>query len=172
MTLPTFEALGADFEPAYRLCLQASPLTKRTKAPRQQAVRAGPKSRYELRDRLLLTLFGLRVSTTCEVLGFWYDLNKTNIEDILATFALERPDASRGKLRAVGEGMDAFPEVRWGIDATGQRIQRPKNTKEADRQPPYDSGKKKAHTLKTRIVVVPDGEIAAVSDSVPRGEHP
>ena len=34
---------------------------------------------------------------------------------------------------------------------------------------PYYSGKKKAHTVKTRVVVAPCGRIEAVGDSVPGG---
>ncbi|MCC6442225.1 MAG: transposase family protein [Armatimonadetes bacterium] len=126
-----------------------------------------------------LTLFWLKVYTTYEVMGFFYDLNKTHVEDILqdilatlatlSTFVLEHPDPSRRKLHSVGEVMDAFPEIRWVIDATEQRIQRPQSTKDNDRQKPYYSGKKKAHPLKTQVVVAPNGQIGAVSESVSGG---
>jgi hypothetical protein len=186
MRLDAFDRLFIEFEVAHSLRLAEAALTKRSRQPRQRAVGAGRKHRYDLRDRLLLTLFWLRVYTTYEVMGFFFDLNKTNIEDILhdclatletmATFALERPSAERSKLRSPGAVMDAFPDVSVVVDAKEQRIQRPKSQKDPDgnlhdTQKPYYSGKKKAHTLKTEINVAPDGRIEFVSDSVPGGAN-
>jgi hypothetical protein len=186
MRLPAFDQLFAEFEAAHAQRLAQSALTKKTRQPRQRALGAGRKHRYDLRDRLLLTLFFLRVYMTYEVLGFFFDLNKTNIEDILhdvlstletmATFALERPSAERQKLRSPAAVMDAFADVRLIVDAKEQRIQRPKNTKDnqgnlQDIQKPYYSGKKKAHTLKNEIDVAPDGRIELISESVPGGAN-
>jgi hypothetical protein len=131
-----------------------------------------------------MTLFWLRCYMTYEVLGFFYALNKTNIEDnlkdVLATldtmtnFTYDRPSAERQKLNSPQAVMTAFPDVRLVIDAKEQRTQRPKNTKgpdghSQDQQKPYFSGKKKAHTLKTQFAIRPDGYVEAVSDSVPGG---
>lgn len=186
MALPAFDELFAAFEDAHRQRLWQSSLTRRTRQPRQRALGAGRKHRYDLRDRLLLTLFWLRVYMTYEVMGFFFGLNKTNIEDILhdclatletmTTFALERPSSERKKLRSPGAVMDAFPDVRLIVDAKEQRIQRPKNPKDdegnvQDLQKPYYSGKKKAHTLKNEIDVAPDGHIEFVSESVPGGAN-
>ena len=74
--------------------------------------------------------------------------------------------------------MDAFPDVRLVIDAKEQRIQRPKSGRDDQGQPrpkgtrrqkPYYSGKKKTHTLKNQVAIRPDGQIEAVSVSVPGG---
>jgi len=120
------------------------------------------------------------------VLGFFYDLNKTNIEDNLkdvlavlesmSSFNFERPSAERTKLRSVQEVMDAFPDVRLVIDAKEQRIERPASKKDQggkkqDRQKPYYSGKKKTHTLKNQIGVAPTGGLKPfpkVCPAVPR----
>jgi len=184
MTLAAFDKLYAEFEEAHVRRLRRAPLTRRTKTVRRRAVGAGRNHRYDLRDRLLMTLFWLRVYSTYEVLGFFYDLNKTNIEDnlkdVLATldtmtsFTFERPPADRPKLRSPQAVMEAFPNVRLVIDAKEQRIRRPKNTKDAagqtqDQQRPYYSGKKKSHTLKSQVAVSPSGLIEAVSESVPGG---
>ena len=180
MSLTEFDQLCLEFAEAHAQRLGEATLTCRTKTPRQRAVGAGAQHRYDLRDRLLLTLFWLRVYTTYEVLGFFYDLNKTNIEDnlkgVLATlermtsFTFEKPKAERPKLRSPQAVMDAFPAVRLVIDAKEQRIPRPQSSKdERDQQKPYYSGKKKAHTLKNQIAVRPDGQIEAISDSVPGG---
>jgi hypothetical protein len=182
MSLKAFEALWADFEPAHEARLRQQLTTKRGGQPRQRAPGGGRRFRYDLRDRLLLTLFWLKAYTTYEVLGFFYDLDKTRIEDILhdilatlaalPTFELERPSSARRKLASPAEVMTAYPAVRWVVDSQEQRIQRPKNPRGPDGQPldrqrPYYSGKKKQHTLKTQIAVAPDGQIAGLWPSVP-----
>ena len=186
MTLPAFDALFEEFETAHSERLQIAPLTRRTQQPRQRAVGAGKQHTYDLRERLLLTLFWLRVYTTYAVIGFFYELDRTNVEDnikdvlatlaALTTFTYERPAAERAKLRSPQAVMDAFPDVRLVIDAREQRIQRPQAGRDEqgnlqDRQKPYYSGKKKGHTLKDQIAVRPDGLIEAVSDSVAGGAH-
>lgn len=147
---------------------------------------AGRKNKYDLRDRLLMTLFWLKAYTTYELLGFFYDLNKTNIEDNLkaildtlesmTTFNFERPKANRKKLSSIEEVMDAFPEVRLVVDGKEQRIERPKNKKDKDgntqdRQKPYYSGKKKAHTIKNQVAISPVGLVEHASKSVPGSTH-
>jgi hypothetical protein len=127
-------------------------------------------------------LFWLRWYMTYEVLGYFYDLDKTNIEnnlkDVLATldtmtaFTFKWPSADRVNLDPPQAVMTAFPDVRPVIDAKEQRVQRPKNTKDGDghtqdNQKPNYSGKKKAHTVKTQLAVRPDGLIEDLSDSAP-----
>lgn len=197
-SVAAFDALFLEFAQAHQDRLAASDVTRKHALPRQRKVGAGRKFRHDLRDRLLLALFWLRVYPTLEVLGFFFSLDKTsaedNLKDILATleamtsFALEHPDKTRRKLRTVAQVMDAFPDVAVVIDAKEQRLHRPKNTKtsasreaenvenasshpEENVQKPYYSGKKKCHTLKTQIGVRPDGTLVAVSESVPGGAH-
>lgn len=184
MSLSAFDQLYVEFEVTHVHRTRASDVTRRKRQRRQRAVGAGRRHRYALRDRLLMTLFWLRCYMTYEVLGYFYDLDKTNIEnnlkDVLATldrmtsFTFERPPAERVKLDSPQAVMTAFPDVRLVIDAKEQRIQRPKNTKDGDGHPhdnqkPYYSGKKKAHTVKNQLAVRPDGLIEALSESVPGG---
>jgi hypothetical protein len=174
-----FDALFVEFAPAHAQRRQAATTTRRAGQPRQRAVGAGGQYRHDLRTRLLIVLFWARIYPSLEVLGFFFSLDKTNVHDIvndlLATFAtlahfpFERPPAERKKLHSPAAVMDAFPEVRLVIDGKEQRIQRPKSTKEDDRQKPYYSGKKKCHTVKNQIAVEPDGSIGTVSASVPGG---
>jgi hypothetical protein len=195
-SVAAFDALYVELALAHQERLIHAGVTRKTGMPRQRKPGAGRRFNHDLRDRLLLTLFWLRVYPTLEVLGFFFSLDKTsaedNLKDILATletltsFALEHPEKSRKKLRSVQQVMDAFPDVTLVLDAKEQRIQRPKNKKkptqqdaaegsqapaetEPDIQKPYYSGKKKCHTLKTQIGVRPDGSIVAVSGSVPGG---
>jgi hypothetical protein len=186
MTMSAFDKLYVEFAEAHAQRLSQVKVTRRSKAPRQRAVGAGRCHRYDLRDRLLMTLFWLRVYMTYEVMGFFYDLDKTNIEDNLkdvlatldtmTTFSYERPQERQPKLRSPQAVMDAFPDVCLVIDAKEQRVQRPKNRRDddgnvQDKQRPYYSGKKKTHTLKNQIAVRPDGFIEAVSESVPGGAN-
>jgi len=183
MTLVAFDQFYEEFENAHEERLQTSRKTRRGKR-RQRSVGAGRKHKYDLRDRLLMTLFWLKAYTTYELLGFFYDLDKTNIEDNLilimetlegmSTFEFERHATDRKKLHSVAEVMDAFPDVRLIIDGKEQRVERPKNKKDKDgnvqdRQKPYYSGKKKTHTLKNQVAVAPHGRIEHVSESVPGG---
>jgi hypothetical protein len=176
-----FDALFVEFAPAHEQRRQAATTTRRTGQARQRAVGAGGQYRHDLRTRLLMLLFWARVYPSLEVLGFFFSLDKTNvhdsINDLLATlatlahFPFERPPAERKKLHSPAAVMDAFPDVRLVIDAKEQRIQRPKSSKEDDRQKPYYSGKKKGHALKNQVAVEPDGRIGAVSGSVPGGAN-
>ena len=198
-SVAAFDALYTEFETAHEQRLRQQDVTRKKGTPRKRQAGAGRKFRHSLRERLLLALFWLRTYPTLELLGFFFDLDKTSAEDnlkdmlatlaTLATFALEHPDKSRRKIRTMQQMMDAFPDVAVVIDAKEQRIQRPKNKKPAAQdatpvqdattsvqagenvQKPYYSGKKKCHTLKSQIGVRPDGLIVAVSDSVPGGAN-
>src|SRR6266540_1212835 len=156
-----FDALLAAFAPAHANRCQALPTTKKEGKPRQRKVGGGPRYRHDLPTRLLIALFWLRVYPSFEVLGFFFSLNKTNVHDAvrdmlatlatLAQFPFEQPADERKKLHSAAAVMDAFPDVRLVIDAKEQRIQRPKSSKEEDRQKPYYSGKKKCPKLKNEI---------------------
>jgi hypothetical protein len=126
MSLVEFEKLYIEFELAHSARQSVLQYTRRDHTKRQRAVGAGRKHKYALRDRLLMTLFWLRAYTTYEVLGSFYDLDKTTVEDnlndvldILAgltTFNFERPRAEIPKLRSIQEVIDTFPEVRLMMD--------------------------------------------------------
>lgn len=181
MNVSDFDALFCAFAPVHRARVQASPLTKRGKKPRRRSVGCGRQYRHDLRDRLMMTLIWLRIYTTYEVMGFFFGLNKTNIEDnlkdVLATLDTMsqvkpvRPPQGQRKLRSPEAVIAAFPDVRLILDAKEQRIQRPKSDKENNQQKPYYSGKKKAHTLKNQVAIRPDGLIEEVSESVPGGAN-
>ncbi len=146
--------------------------------PRRRAAGAGHPHRHDDRHRLLLALVWLRIYPTYELLGFFFGLHKRNaqlnVRDALAAldtiddFPFDRPGRDRKKLRSAAEVMAAFPQVRVIIDGKEQRVNRPTGY---EAQKPYYSGKKKAHTVKTQVVVDPCGRIEAVSDSVPGGAN-
>jgi hypothetical protein len=127
MSLAEFEKLYAEFERAHLGRVNALQHTRRYRVKRRRAVGAGRKHKYSLRDRLLMTLFWLRAYTTYEVLGSFYSLDKTTVEDNLndvldtlarmTTFNFEHPQTEVPKLRSMQEVMTALPEIHLMIDA-------------------------------------------------------
>jgi hypothetical protein len=144
---------------------------------RERGIGAGGQYQHDARNRLLMAMIWLRIYPTYDVLGFLFDLDKSNIgrnlQGILAVLQpelgdqIQWPDKSQRK-RKLDKFMQDFPDVVAIVDATEQPIQRPKD---AETQKTYYSGKKKRHTLKTQIVVAPDGELMAVSQTVPGSQH-
>jgi hypothetical protein len=147
-------------------------------SPRSRAPGAGRPFAHAAAERLLMALLWLRVYPTYEVLGFFFALHKRNAQlnvrralevlDGLDDFPFDRPGNGRKKMRSAAEVMAAFPQVRHIIDAKEQRLNKPRGE---GAQRPYYSGKKKAHTLKTQVVVNPRGQIESVSESVPGATH-
>jgi hypothetical protein len=177
MTRTEFDTLLAAFRDALDRRQRARRTTQRGQ-PRQRAAGAGHPHRHDDCHRLLMALVWLRVYPTYELLGFYFGLHKRNaqlnVRDVLAVldtlddFPFDRPGSPRKKLGSAAEVMTAFPEVRVVIDSKEQRVNRPRGF---DTQKPYYSGKKKAHTVKTQVVVDPCGRIEGLGDSVPGGAN-
>jgi hypothetical protein len=178
MTRGEFDTLLDRFRRAEADLRARSDRTRRDGKPRVHAPGAGHPHDHDDANRLLMALVWLRIYPTYEVLGFFFDLHKRNAQlnvrsvlavlDSLDDFPFDRPGPDRPKLRTAAEVMGAFPQVRLIIDAKEQRINRPQGE---ERQKPYYSGKKKAHTVKTQVVVDTRGQIESVSDSVPGSTH-
>ena len=131
MTLAAFDELYDQFEALHQRRLTERWLTKRTGTVRRRATGAGARYRYDLRDRLLMTLFWRRVYTTYAVVGFFYELDATNVEDnikdVLATldelagqFTLGCTTARRVKLRSPQAVLAAIPALGLLMDAKEQ----------------------------------------------------
>ena len=160
--------------------------TRRGQKPRQRKQGAGRKYANELATRLLMTLFWLRVYPSYPVLAFFFSVDQStvcrNLQEILTVleglteFEFDRPTDKSKRISTPQAVMEAFPDVVLVIDGKEQRIRRPKSKKDEegnpqDTQKPYYSGKKKTHTLKNEIGVLPSGEIGSVSPSVPGGAN-
>lgn len=150
---------------------------KRLERPgRQRAVGGGANYTHDARNRLLMALIWLRVYPTYDVLGFIFDLDKSNVgrnvkpvlEVLGKHLTIEWPDKTERSKKNLNQFMTDFPEVAAIVDATEQPTYRPKDK---ETQKKYYSGKKKRHTLKTQIVVTPNGEIIDVSETVPGSQH-
>lgn len=178
VTREEFDRLFDDFAAAHRARRAAATHTRRGARRLERAAGAGHPFARDDRTRLAMALVWLRVYPTYELLGWLFDLDKSNawhnVRDVLATletlaaFPFERPAADRRKLDTAGAVMDAFPQVRLVIDGKEQGCRRPGGW---DDQKPFYSGKRKRHTAKTQVACRPDGRIGAVSGSVPGSTH-
>jgi len=146
------------------------------RADRKRDIGGGASHSLDGRNRLLMALIWLRVYPVYEVLGFIFDLHKSNVcrnlkpilEVLSKHLEIEWPDKAERAKKKMNEFMQEFPEVAMIVDATEQPTYRPQDQ---DEQKRYYSGKKKRHTLKTQIVVLPDGTIADFSDTVKGSQH-
>jgi hypothetical protein len=128
-----FDALYAEFTVAYVQRLVQSTLTRKEAKPRKRKRGAGRRFKHALRERLLLAMFWLQVYPTLELLGHFFELDKTSVEDnlkeMLATlstmagFALEYPDRHRRKLRTLEQVREVFPEVALVME--GKQTEKP-----------------------------------------------
>lgn len=178
LTRAEFDGLAVEFVAAERNARGSATAARRDRQPLRNAPGAGHPYHNDPRSRLLMALVWLRTYPTYEVLGLLFGLHKRNAQlnvraaleilDGLDTFPFDRPGRDRTKLRSAAEVMAAFPQVAVIIDAKEQRINRPEGY---EAQKPYYSGKKKAHTLKTQVVVDPCGRIETIGDSVPGGAN-
>ena len=170
-----------EFDQLYRDVKQVYEEAEEYRLTRPNRVRkrgAGRKFRRDLRNRLLLVLTWLRVYPSCRVLGLLFNLDKSTICRNLkmmvsllqqvtntALLDLSTTDGGEDDFDAI---LAAFPQLKAIVDATEQRVRRPKD-KEV--QKAHYSGKKKAHTRKTQVVVNAQGRIGHVSESVPGSKH-
>ena len=103
---------------------------------RQRAAGAGRKYHHDARNRLLMAMIWLRIYPTYEVLGFMFDLNKSNIsrnlKSVLAVLKeqlgdeIKWPEKGERK-RKMDQFMQEFPEAAAIVDATEQPTQRPQD---------------------------------------------
>lgn len=177
LTVALFEDLVWDLRPA----LAAARYVQQDRPTRQRAVGGGRRSALPEREEILLTVIWLRHYFTQEALGYFFGVSdstaKRTIERVLPVLeaagrdTMRQPPPSRRQRYGVAEALHAYPELAALDDESGvvdsyeQRVQRPRDHQEADR---HYSGKKKAHTLKTQVVVeVGSGSVRAVTPGVP-----
>lgn len=173
LSVEEFQELYTEVEQVY-----AAAEDRRLARPNRRRKRgAGHKFQHTLRNRLLLVLTWLRVYLSYRVLGLLFGLDKSNIcrnLKIMVPLVQQVTDLSFPDLGTdLGEDdmetlLAMFPELRAIVDATEQRTRRPKDQ---EVQKAYYSGKKKAHTIKTQLLVNQEGHPCHISDSVPGSHH-
>ncbi len=170
LSVSLFDRLVADFLPRYAEAERA----RLSRPTRLRAIGGGRTFRLAPREQLLLAVIWLRRYPTDETLGFLFGLERTSVGDtrarvipLLAALGLDTmrlPDPGRKRRPDLPALLADTPALAVLVDTWEQRVQRPQGRAEADG---YYSGKKKAHTLKSQVVVDErDGRIVAVSESV------
>jgi len=175
LTIDEFEDLLADLRPRDEAARQE----RYVATPRRRAPGGGAKPRYALRERLLMTLVWLRLYLTGDVVGVLFDVDKRTVSRYTRSLlrllrdqgrdTLGWPEEAQALLDTAdgaddGDGADGVAI----IDATEQRVER---SRDHATQKAHYSGKKKAHTRKTLIVVNECGRLRYVSPSVPGSVH-
>jgi len=146
---------------------------------RKRAIGGGRKYTLGLKDLLVMVLCWLRLYLNMEALGFFFGVDKSTasrdtrrllkVLRLLGEATLGWPEPpKRGEGKSVAEALQEYPDLLAIVDATEQRIQRPSDNEEQRR---HYSGKKKAHTRKTGIVVNERGRIRDVTESAPGSTH-
>jgi DDE superfamily endonuclease/Helix-turn-helix of DDE superfamily endonuclease len=171
LTLVEFDLLLGKLAPNY----QAQELQRHSRPERQRAIGAGRDFVLDLRDQLLVTLVWLRRYPTHVVLAWLFGVSDSTTVRIVGRILplLERlghatmrfPDPGKHHRRSFDELLAELPELAVVIDSFEQKVQRPKQRKEADE---WYSGKKKTHTIKSQVGVdVHTGKFCDVSESAP-----
>lgn len=152
---------------------------RRDRPDRKRAIGGGRHYKLLLQDRLVMVLTWLRLYLNTEALGFFFGLNKSNVSrncqrllPVLRALGDETlgwpTPPKRGEGKSVEEALRECPDLLAIVDTTEQRVRRPRDN---ERQKQHYSGKKKAHTRKTGIVVNEQGRIRAVTASTPGSKH-
>ena len=175
LSIDEFERLSQKVVPAW-----VEHEHKRLDRPnRQRAIGGGRKYALELKDRLVMVTCWLRLYLNTEAMGFFFDVDKSTVSRncrrmlkvlrALGEETLGWPEPpKRGEGKSVEQALREYPDLLAIVDTTEQRIQRPGDN---DDQKRHYSGKKKAHTRKTAIVVNERGRIRGVSHSTPGSKH-
>lgn len=175
LSIEEFDQLYQKFGPAW-----VEHERQRLERPyRKRAVGGGRKYSLALKDQLVMVTCWLRLYLNTQALGFFFGVDKATVSrncrrllQVLRSLGEatlgwpEPPQPGQGK--TVEQALRDYPDLLAIVDATEQRIQRPSD---AERQRHHYSGKKKAHTRKTAIVVNERGRIRDVTPSTPGSTH-
>lgn len=139
------------------------------RSDRERKVGAGPKGKLPTNEeKLCLVLFYLKAYTTYDIVGFMFNLDRSNAyRDIqLYMKVLEKTlrrklQLPERKINSIDEFFERFPEAKEVFaDAYERRVQKPVNKK---RRSKLYSGKKKAPTRKNMVVTTADKRILILS---------
>jgi IS5 family transposase len=175
LSMEEFEQLYQRFAPAW-----VEHERQRLGRPnRKRAIGGGRKYALKLKDQLVMVTCWLRLYLNTEAMGFFFGVDKSTVSRncrrllkvlrALGDETLGWPDPpQRGQGKNVEQALREYPDLLAIVDTTEQRFQRPGDD-EGQRR--HYSGKKKAHTRKTAIVVNERGRIRDVSHSTPGSKH-
>ena len=175
MTVREFDALYKQFEPLWAAAEQK----RLGRADRQRAIGAGNQYQLRLVDQLLLTVVWLHLYLNTETLGVLFGVSKSTVSrNSRRVLALLRQigEASvwwqeppgKGQGQTLAGAIERCPHLAIVLDVMEQRIQRPQD---ATQQHDHYSGKQKAHTRKTGVMVTQNGFICGVTATYPGRTH-
>jgi len=159
--VPEFDQLNSKIQEKYN----AYEEKRLAREDRKRTVGAGHPFKHSLTNRILLLLLYYHIYPSSTLLGYLVDLSQTsvlkNIRNLesLVSEVLPLPKKQHEKIKrleTVEEIEAMFPGFKAAIDATDQEIPRPKA--KLKRKTHY-SGKRKKHTVKTKITVNQAGRI-------------
>lgn len=171
---------------AVRPRFEAAEIERLKREERQRAPGGGAKPRCDLTERLLMIMIWLRLYLTCEAVGVLFSVDKGTVSRYtrpillilcdMGTETLGWPEEAQA-LVATEEREETTPDPSSEpdcsdmvaiVDATEQRVER---SQDYVTQKAHYSGKKKAHTRKTQVIVNEKGRIRHISKSVPGSKH-
>lgn len=123
----------------------------------------GRKVKLSIEEQILLTLIYLRHLTTFQLLGIQFGVSESTandtfnywfplLQEILPSSLLESVKKNASDYEIVQEILTDYELI---VDSAEQPRERPREYKE---QKKYYSGKKKSHTFKNQIIVLPGGQ--------------
>jgi hypothetical protein len=148
-------------------------------AERRRALGGGRKLKLpSFENRLLCFLIYAKLYCTYDLLGYLFDCDGATICRVVADIRsvvgerlfVKRDGQGGGKrIRTIDELLSVYPELEEVIvDATEQKIPRPKNKK---KRKSHHSGKKQAFTLMTQVLARKDSLILHVSSPMKGRRH-
>ena len=144
---------------------------------RKNAIGQGNKFKHGIKNRMIMLLLYYRLYVTMDLMDFLFNLDKSNISrnisiiEVLIHPFLPLPKKIYSKRKRINspEELDKlFPELIVIVDATEQKINRPRHKTRRDN---CYSGKKKIYSKKTQIIINKNGLILHKSKSVHGKKH-
>lgn len=161
VSLQQFDVILKDVKKQY-------PITEKVRLSKRKRLRkigAGHKFDLGIEDKLVMLLVYYRLYITCELAGYLFDLDQSNVNRNISYLepavkqSIPIPVkmySDSKKINSLTQLQEFFPELIAITDGTEQQIPRPKNKK---KRKTHYSGKKKRHTVKNQITINLKGEI-------------
>ncbi len=176
LTAEEFREFAGMYEPLWGRCREA---VRAVPVERQRALGGGRKLKLpSFEDRLLCFLIYAKLYCTYDLLGYLFDCDGAtacrtvaDIRGVVGERLFVKRDGQGGgkRIRTIGELLTAYPELEEVIvDATEQKIPRPKNKK---KRKSHHSGKKQAFTIMTQVLARKDSLMLHVSSPMKGRRH-
>ena len=135
----------------------------RRKHLKKKKIEGRPYGVGDLNNQLLCLLMYYRTYATQLFIGFWF-----RVDDATISRSIKRLEPLLAKVMEIKKEPKVSEKrlKKLLLDATEQRC-----TGSKKRKSPYYSGKKRAHTIKTEIIVTEESEIIQVSEPFPGSVH-